>query len=151
MTGMCLRQDEHIRVHVWYRYSLTCNQVVVATHYYKYVQNKLTSKSKRHMMEPKERNHLKTENWFQINLFFFIFPNSTMHTSRRTDGEIQLRNIMHLYLNALIIYMVMILFQNVSSNLSQRGNLFVFGGVNVFGTQFNILHCQCIFTNLSFL
>ena len=74
-----------------------------------------------------------------------------MHTSRRTDGEIQLRNIMHLYLNALIIYMVMILFQNVSSNLTKRGNLFVFGGVNVFGIQFNSLHCQCVFTNLSFL
>ena len=30
-TGKCLRQVEHIRGHMWPRYSLTVNQVVVAT------------------------------------------------------------------------------------------------------------------------
>ena len=30
-TGTCLRQVEHIRGHLWHRYSITVNQVVVAT------------------------------------------------------------------------------------------------------------------------
>jgi hypothetical protein len=30
-TGKCLRQVEHIRGHLWHRYSITVNQVMVAT------------------------------------------------------------------------------------------------------------------------
>ena len=30
-TGKCLRQVEHIRGHLWHRYSITINQVMVAT------------------------------------------------------------------------------------------------------------------------
>jgi len=30
-TGKCLRQMEHIRGHLWQRYSITVNQVMVAT------------------------------------------------------------------------------------------------------------------------
>jgi hypothetical protein len=30
-TGKCLRQVEHIRGHLWHRYSISVNQVVVAT------------------------------------------------------------------------------------------------------------------------
>jgi len=30
-TGMCLRQVEHIRGHFWHIYSITVNQVMVAT------------------------------------------------------------------------------------------------------------------------
>jgi len=29
-TGKCLRQVEHIRGHLWHRYSITVNQVLVA-------------------------------------------------------------------------------------------------------------------------
>jgi len=30
-TGKCLRQVKHIRGHLWHRYSITVNQVMVAT------------------------------------------------------------------------------------------------------------------------
>jgi len=30
-TGKCVRQVEHIRGHSWHRYSITVNQVMVAT------------------------------------------------------------------------------------------------------------------------
>ena len=30
-TGKCLRQVEHIRGHLWQRYSITVNQVTMAT------------------------------------------------------------------------------------------------------------------------
>jgi hypothetical protein len=30
-TGKCLRQDEHICGHLWHRYSITVNQIMVAT------------------------------------------------------------------------------------------------------------------------
>ena len=31
MTGKCLRQVEHIRGHLWHKYSITVTQVMVAT------------------------------------------------------------------------------------------------------------------------
>jgi hypothetical protein len=30
-TGLCLRQMEHIRDHLWHKYSIAVNQIMVAT------------------------------------------------------------------------------------------------------------------------